>query len=88
MKTHLIVLAVSILAIGLSPIPALGQAAIVSEREKIVSYGDAELNPVEPGYEWEGASLLRNISVIDGLGNPPATGLDVLVAGGKIQDIG
>jgi hypothetical protein len=33
---------------------AFGQALIVSEREKIVSYSDEELNPEKPRYEWEG----------------------------------
>ena len=88
MKTHPILLVASILVIGLSSVPAFGQAAIVSEREKIVSYDAADLNPARPGYEWEGASLLRNIRAIDGLGNPPRTGVDVLVEGGKIQAIG
>ena len=73
---------------GQSSIPAFGQAAIISERERIVSYDATDLNPANPRYEWEGASLLRSIRVIDGLGNAPETGLDVLVAEGKIQAIG
>lgn len=88
MKMRPVVLVASILMMGLSSIPAFGQAATVSERERIVSYDAADLNPAEPGYEWEGATLLQNIQVIDGLGNPPQTGLDVLVAEGKIQAIG
>jgi imidazolonepropionase-like amidohydrolase len=67
---------------------AFGQAAIVSERERIVSYDAADLNPAQPGYAWEGATLLKNIRVIDGLGNRPKTGQDVLIADGKIQAIG
>jgi len=67
---------------------AFGQALIVSEREKIVSYSDEELNPENPRYEWEGSTLLRNIRVIDGLGNRPQTGQDVLIANGKIQAVG
>jgi len=67
---------------------AFGQAAIVSERERIVSYDAAVLNPAEPRYEWEGASLLQGIRVIDGLGNQPTAGQDVLIADGKIQAIG
>jgi len=67
---------------------AYGQAAIVSEREKIVMYDAENLNPVEPGYAWEGASLLRNIRVIDGLGNAPVAGQDLLVANGKIVAVG
>jgi len=70
------------------PTLAFGQAAIVSEREKIVSYSAEDLNPAEPGYEWEGATLLQDIRVIDGLGNRPQTGQDVLIADGKIQAVG
>jgi hypothetical protein len=67
---------------------AFGQALIVSEREKIVSYSDEELNPEKPRYEWEGSTLLRNIRVIDGLGNRPQMGQDLLIANGKIQAVG
>lgn len=67
---------------------AFGQAAVISEREKIVSYDPTELNPVEPGYEWEGDSLLQNIRIIDGLGNMPKAGQDILIGDGKIQAIG
>ena len=67
---------------------AFGQAAIVSERERIVSYDAADLNPAQPGYAWEGATLLKNIRVIDGLGSWPKTRQDVLIADGKIQAIG
>jgi len=67
---------------------AFGQAAIVSKREKIVSYSAEELNPEMPRYKWEGTTLLRDISVIDGLGNLPVKGQDVLIANGKIQAVG
>ena len=67
---------------------AFGQAAIVSEREKIVNYDAADLNPNEPGYEWTGATLLQNIRVIDGISNRPQRNRDVLIADGKIQAIG
>lgn len=67
---------------------AFGQAAIVSEREKIVVYDTAELNPAQPGYAWEGPSLLQNIRLIDGLGNAPVEGQDVLIADGKIAALG
>jgi imidazolonepropionase-like amidohydrolase len=67
---------------------AYGQAAIVSEREKIVIYDANNLNPKEPGYAWEGPSLLRNIRIIDGLGNAPVAGQDLLVANGKIVAVG
>jgi imidazolonepropionase-like amidohydrolase len=67
---------------------AYGQAAIVSEREKIVVYDADNLNPMEPGYAWEGPSLLRNIRIIDGLGNAPVAGQDLLVANGKIAAVG
>ena len=67
---------------------AFGQAGIVSEREKIVSYSAEDLNPAKPGYEWEGATLLKNIRVIDGLGNRPKTGQDLWIADGKIRAVG
>ena len=67
---------------------AFGQAAIKSEREKIVSYDAKDLNPAKPGYEWEGATLLERIRIIVGLGNTPKTGQDLLVAEGKIRAVG
>ena len=72
----------------LLPDLASGQAGIASEREAIISYSEEELNPVKPGYEWEGATLLQDIRVIDGLGNPPQNSLDLLVINGKIQSFG
>ena len=74
--------------IPLLPDLASGQAGIASEREAIISYSEEELNPVKPGYEWEGATLLQDIRVIDGLGNPPQNNLDLLVINGKIQSFG
>jgi hypothetical protein len=72
-------------------VPALvfGQAAeLMSPREDFVLYDPAELNPKEPGYAWEGSTLLQDIRVIDGMGNPPQTGQDVLIVDGKIQAVG
>ena len=71
------------------PNVALGQAStIVSERDPIVVYDEEDLNPIRPRYEWIGPTLLRNIRVIDGMGNAPAEGQDILVAGGMIQSVG
>jgi imidazolonepropionase-like amidohydrolase len=67
---------------------AFGQAAITSEREKVFAIDPAILNAATPGYAWEGATLLQDIRVIDGLGNRPVSGQDVLIADGKIQAIG
>lgn len=68
---------------------AFGQAAdLISERERIVVYDESELNPIPPRYEWTGATLLRDIRVIDGMGNRPQNGQDILVADGKIQAVG
>ena len=78
----------AITLLGTLPQLAFGQAGIASEREKIVSYSAEDLNPAQPGYEWEGATLLQDIRVIDGLGNRPQTGQDLLVADGKIQAVG
>ncbi|ASP32684.1 amidohydrolase family protein [Labrenzia sp. VG12] len=72
----------------LAPNLAFAQAAIVSEREPIVTYDEADLNPIAPRYEWDGATLLQNIRVIDGLGNAPTEGQDVLVTDGKIAAVG
>lgn len=66
-----------------------GQAStIVSARDPIVVYDDSELNPKVPGYEWTGPTLLRNIRVIDGMGNRPQSGQDVLIFDGKIAAVG
>ena len=73
----------------LSPHSAIGQAAnLVSAREAIVVYDEADLNPKKPGYSWTGATLLQDIRVIDGLGNPVMDGQDVLVADGRIAAVG
>ena len=76
------------LAAIMMPQFAFSQAGIVSEREPIVIYDPADLNPSEPGYSWSGSSLLKNIRVIDGLGNPPVEGQDILISDGKISAIG
>jgi len=71
------------------PHVAFGQAAVlVSEREPIVVYEESELNPNPPRYEWTGTTLLRDIRVINGMGDPPNTGQDVLVADGRIAAVG
>ena len=76
-------------ALLLRPDITFAQAStIVSEREPLVVYDEADLNPKKPGYEWEGATLLRNIRVIDGLGNEPVEAQDVLIADGIIAGIG
>ena len=88
MKTHARESLIALGLLALFPQLAFPQALIVSEREEIVNYSAEELNPAKPGYEWEGATLLQDIRVIDGLGNSPQSGQDVLVADGKIQAIG
>jgi len=71
------------------PAAVFGQAStIVSERDPIVVYEEADLNPKKPGYEWTGATLIRGVRIIDGMGNRPKTGQDLLVADGKIQAVG
>jgi len=79
---------VSSCLISIMPSLTFGQAAIESAREKIVRIDPSILNEASPGYEWEGATLLQDIRVIDGLGNRPEAGQDVLVADGKIQAVG
>ena len=87
-STSKLVWAITLLVASMTQ-PAFGQAAdLVSAREPIVVYDESDLNPNPPRYEWTGATLLRAIRVIDGLGNPPQTGLDVLVADGKIKAVG
>ena len=91
MNNHILrgVLTASLLAAIAIPAVVLGQAStIVSEREPIVVYPDSELNPKKPGYEWEGSTLLKDIRVIDGKGNKPKPGQDVLIADGKIKAVG
>lgn len=63
-------------------------ANLMSARENFVLYDASELNPNEPGYSWEGSTLLQNIRVIDGMGNQPQTSRDVLIMDGKIQAVG
>jgi len=87
-KSQLSLIATALVLMLLQPEAAVAQAGIASEREAIVAVDPAILNTATPGYEWEGASLLQDIRVIDGLGNRPATGQDVLIADGKIQAIG
>ena len=76
------------ISVWIWPFLAHSQATIVSEREPIVVFDEADLNPAEPAYEWEGASLLQNIRVIDGTGVEPVDGRDLLVANGKIAAVG
>ena len=63
-------------------------AELMSAREDFHSYDQSELNPDNPGYAWEGSTLLENIRVIDGMGTAPKTGQDLLIVDGKIQAIG
>ena len=68
---------------------AFGQASVlISEREPITVYKPSELNPINSRYEWEGATLLRDIRVIDGTGAAPVEGQDVLINDGKIAALG
>ncbi|MDA9981795.1 amidohydrolase family protein [Gammaproteobacteria bacterium] len=76
------------ISVPIWPFLAHSQAVIVSEREPIVIFDEADLNPATPEYEWEGASLLKNIRVIDGTGVEPAEGQDLVVADGKITAVG
>ena len=50
-------------------------AELMSAREEFVLYDPSELNPDEPGYSWEGSTLLQDIRVVDGMGNR-SSGLD------------
>lgn len=71
------------------PTVVFAQAAeLMSAREEFVLYDPSELNPDEPGYSWEGSTLLQDIRVVDGMGNQPQTGQDVLIVDGKIQAVG
>jgi len=82
-------LSVLLLLVLAAPAAVFAQAStIVSEREPIVVYDEEDLNPKKPGYEWTGTTLLRDIRVIDGTGNLPQSGQDVLIADGKIQAVG
>jgi len=83
--TGLAVLAIATVAPGRLTAQA---ATIVSQRTPIVVYDEAELNPISPGYAWEGPTLLRDIRVIDGMGNLPVEGQDILIEDGKIAAIG
>jgi imidazolonepropionase-like amidohydrolase len=88
-KSTLLLLGCMICAGFLSATKALAQASsITSERDPIVLYEESDLNPKRPGFSWEGPTLLRNIRIIDGMGNQPKTGQDVYVADGKIQKLG
>ena len=85
MKTSLASAAVLFLFAAL---PALSQTSvIISEREPTTVYDPADLNPIDPRYEYEGSTLLRNIRVIDGTGTEPVEGQDVLVVDGKIAAV-
>lgn len=41
----------------------------------------------EPGFSHEGGTLIKDVSLIDGLGNPPVDGRDILLVDGKIAAI-
>ena len=75
MKTHARESLIALGLLALFPQLAFPQALIVSEREEIVNYSAEELNPAKPGYEWEGATLLQDIRVIDGDGLTVMPGL-------------
>lgn len=42
----------------------------------------------EPGYSHVGPILISDVTIVDGLGNPPVVGRDILIMGGKISAIG
>ncbi len=42
----------------------------------------------EPKFAHTGSTLITNVTVIDGLGNPPVAEQDISLVGGKIQAIG
>ena len=42
----------------------------------------------EPGYSHTGPTLISDVRLLDGLGNPPVEGRDILLTGGKIVAIG
>jgi hypothetical protein len=41
-----------------------------------------------PKYSHTGATIITNVAVIDGLGNPPVSGQDIILVDGKIAAIG
>lgn len=66
-------------------LPAFSQTSvIISEREPTAVYDPADLNPIDPLYEYDGSTLLQNIRVIDHTGADPLEGQDVLVVNGTI----
>ena len=85
----LIVISIAAMVLAGAVQSAFGQAStITSERLPIVVYDEAELNPNDPRYEWNGPTLLQGVRVIDGLGNAPVENQDVLVSNGKIAAVG
>ena len=71
-----------------SQIALSGDSTSKAPREPIKLYDKSELNPKDPGYSWEGTTLLKNIRVIDGTGTKPKSGQDILIADGKIKIVG
>ncbi len=53
----------------------------------IVALGSPGYAQVEQEYLSEGPILIRNVTVIDGLGNDPVAGQDILIEDGKIATI-
>lgn len=52
-----------------------------------ISLGSPGFAQVEQEYLSEGPILIRNVTVIDGLGNDPVAGQDILIEDGKIAKI-
>ncbi len=52
----------------------------------LMSFGQAALS--QPKYAHAGPTIITNVSVIDGLGNEPVRGQDLLIENGKIAAIG
>ena len=53
----------------------------------LVALGSPSIAQVEQKYLSEGPILIRNVTVIDGLGNDPVAGQDILIVDGKIATI-
>ena len=56
----------------------------------VVIFACANLNSAfaEPKYSHTESTIITNVSVIDGLGNAPVTGQDIVLVDGKIAAIG
>lgn len=79
------ILAVAIAAMGLSWLTAAaGEMIDPATGLRKLPY---EVNDAAPRYEYMGDSLIRNVTVIDGLGNKPQKNRDVLIQDGRIARI-